>query len=137
MLRSSGADESNEPGVGDIADAESQQEPIPEGFEFIALRHLVARAEERDQWELHLLAAVVENPLIDDLQKRVQDSAACLEDFIEEDEFGLDKFTSRDAHILVALEPADRHRPEEFLRRCEASHQIREAPQPTTVLRAD
>src|SRR5215831_1232567 len=107
MLRSSGADESNEPGVGDVADTESQQEPVPQGFEFIALRHLVARAEERDQRDLHLLAAVVENPLIGDLQQRVQDSAACLEDFVEEDEFGLDKFSSRDSHILVTLETAD------------------------------
>src|SRR5262249_59853950 len=127
MLRGRGADEFNEPGVGNIADAEAQQEPIPERFEFITLRHFVARAEERDQWELHLLAAVVENPLIDDLQKRVQDSAACLEDFIEEDEFGLDKFTSRDAHILVALEPADRHRPEELFRSGKSRHQVGEA----------
>jgi len=64
MLRGSGADEFNEPGVSDIADAE-------------------------------------------------------------------------DAHILVALETADRHRAEEFLRRRESSHQMREAPQPRAVLRAD
>src|SRR5262249_2586544 len=111
-----------------VAHSEAKQEPIPERFEFIALRHLVARAEERNQRDPHFLVAIMEDPLIGDLQKRVQDSAACLEDFIEEDEFSFDKFTSRDAHVLVALEPADRHRPKEFFRRGETSHQICEAP---------
>ena len=71
MLRGSGADEFNEPGVGDIADAEAEQESIPERFEFITLRHFVACAEERDQRDLHLLAAVVEDALIGDLQQGI------------------------------------------------------------------
>src|SRR5262249_8812816 len=137
MLCGSGADESNEAGVGDVADAEAQQEPIPERFEFIALRHLVARAEERDQRDLRLLAAIVENPLVSDLQQRVQDCAARLEDFVEKDELGLDQFTCRDAPVLIALESADGHRPEEFFRRRETSHQVREIPQSGAVLRAD
>src|SRR5215468_277148 len=112
MLRSSGADEFNEPGVSNIADAEAQQEPIPERLEFVTLRHFVARAEERDQRDLHLLGAVMENPLIGDLQQCVQDRAAGLEDFVEEDEFSLDQFACRNAPVLVALETADRHRPE-------------------------
>ena len=71
MLRGSGADEFNEPGVGDIADAEAEQEPIPERFEFISLRHFITRAEERDQRDLHLLATVVEDAFIGDLQQRI------------------------------------------------------------------
>src|SRR5262249_41175459 len=102
-----------------------------------ALRHLVARAEERDQRYLHLLAAIVKGPFIGDFQQRIQDRAARLEDFIEEDEFGLDKFSSRDAPVLVALESADRYRPKEFFRRRETSHQIGEVPQPGAVLWAD
>src|SRR5215475_3933982 len=45
MLCRGGANESDEAGVGDVADTEAQQEPVPERFEFIALRRLVARAE--------------------------------------------------------------------------------------------
>src|SRR5262249_10133231 len=52
--------ESGELGVGDIADSEVQQEPVPERLEFTALRHLVARAEERDRRGVRLLAAGVE-----------------------------------------------------------------------------
>src|SRR5215475_10198812 len=137
MLRRGGANESNEASVSDVADSEAQQESVPKGFKFIALRHLVARAEKRDQRDLHLLGAIVEDPFIGDLQQRIQDRAARLEDFIEEDEFGLDKFSSRDAPVLVALESADRHRPKEFFRRRETSHQIGEVPQPGAVLWAD
>src|SRR5215510_10385169 len=72
------ADEFGEAGVGDVADTETQHEPIPERFEFTALRHLVARAEERDQRNWHFLVAVMENPLIGDLQQRVQDCALAL-----------------------------------------------------------
>src|SRR5262245_20534982 len=81
--------------------------PIPERFEFISLRHFVASAEERDQRDLHLLVAVVEDPFVGDLQQRIKDRAARLEDFVEEDEFGLDQLTRRNASVLVALQPCD------------------------------
>src|SRR5262245_7165787 len=132
-----GADEFGESGVADVADPETQQEPVPKRFEFISLRHLVARAEERDQRDLHLQIAVVEDPLIGDLQQRVQDRAARLENFVEEDEFGLDKFSGRDPPILVAFQSSDRHRPEQFFRRREASHKICEVSQSRAILRAD
>src|SRR5262249_31502928 len=101
MLCSNGADKSNEAGVGDVSDTKAQQEPVPEHLQFVARRHLVARAEERDQRDLRLLVAVVEYPLIVDLQQCVQDRAACLEDLVEEDEFGLDKFAGRATPVLV------------------------------------
>src|SRR5262249_61344220 len=117
---SSCSDKCSEAVIGYVADTEAQQEPVPERFEFIALRHLVARAEERNQRDLHLLVAVVEDTLISDLQQRIQDRAACLEDLVKEDKFSLDQLTRRDAPVLVALESADRHRPEQLLRRGEA-----------------
>src|SRR5215475_144606 len=122
-----GADEFGESGVADVADPETQQEPVPKRFEFISLRHLVARAEERDQRDLHLQIAVVEDPLIGDLQQRVQDRTARLEDFVEEDEFSLDQFARSDTPVFVLLEPTDRYGAEQLFRRREASHQIREA----------
>src|SRR5262252_1770935 len=107
MLCSGGANKSNEAGVGDIADTKSEQESIPERFEFIALRHLVARAEERDQRDLYLPASVVEDSLVGDLQQRIQDRAARLEDFVEKNDFGLDQFSICDASVLVALQPGN------------------------------
>jgi hypothetical protein len=89
LFRRGGSNESGESRVSDIADPKTKQETIPEGFEFIALRHLVARTEERNQRDLHLLVAVVEDPLVGDFQQCIQDRAACFENFVEEDEFAL------------------------------------------------
>lgn len=84
------ADEFGKSGVTDVADPEAQQEPVPERFKFIALRHLIARTGERNQRDVHFLIAIVKAPLVSYLQQGVKDCAVRLEDFIEENEFGLD-----------------------------------------------
>jgi hypothetical protein len=66
-----------------------------------------------------------------------KDRAARLEDLVEQDEFGLDKFSGPDPPVLVAFQSYAQHRPEQLFRRREASHQVFEAPQPCAVLRAD
>jgi len=64
--------------------------------------------------------AVVEEPLVEQREQRVEDGRVGLEDLVDEEQLGLRSVAGGGAPVLVALERGERERPEELLWRREA-----------------
>jgi hypothetical protein len=109
--------------LADRLEAQPHEEAVVEGRELVLVGKLVGRADEAEQRHRDDVAAVVEAPLVEDPEQRVQDRARRLEHLVEEGHVRLGKLVRRHAPVLVALERRERDRAEQLLGRREAREQ--------------
>ncbi len=81
--------------LADVIHHEAQHEAVVERGEFVLVGQFVRRAEHRDERDLHALAAVVKDALVDDGQQRIEDRGVGLEDFVQERDVRLGQLVHR------------------------------------------
>src|SRR5262249_30271083 len=126
-----------EPAFTHVPDGHADQETVKQRFQLGLLRKFIRSAEERDQRSLRGLTPVLELAFVHQPQQVVQDRRRGFESLVEEGEFDVGQLPGRDALVVIGLQPADRDRAEEFLRRGELREQVDEASQPAAGRVAD
>mmetsp|Transcript_7892 Transcript_7892/g.23585 ORF Transcript_7892/g.23585 Transcript_7892/m.23585 type:complete len:205 (-) Transcript_7892:406-1020(-) len=104
-----------QPLARDLAHRPSDQESIVQRVQLLALGQLVARADQAQQRDLHSLRPVVEEPLVEQREQRVQDRRVRLEDLVHEGDLGGGQVAVHLALVPVLLETLHAQRPEELL----------------------
>mmetsp|Transcript_9521 Transcript_9521/g.22922 ORF Transcript_9521/g.22922 Transcript_9521/m.22922 type:complete len:496 (-) Transcript_9521:302-1789(-) len=93
----------------------ADEEAVVQGIELLALGELVGGRDHADEGHLAPRAPVVEEPLVEDREKGVQDGRVGLEDLVDEGDVGAREVPADLADVLVLLEGAHRQRPKELL----------------------
>jgi hypothetical protein len=104
----------------------AQEEAVEDRLEALVGGHLVRRAEHAQERHVDHGAAVVELPLVEEREQRVEDGAVRLEDLVEEDDLGLGHHALGAAAVGALAEGGDVDRPEELVGLGEAREQVLE-----------
>jgi hypothetical protein len=106
--------------------SKAEEEAIEERLELAALGEVVRGSEHADERAGDRRGVVVENPLRDEREKRVQDGAVPAEHLVHERELRLGKLVRDDACVAVLLERLEGNGTEELLRCAELREQALE-----------
>mmetsp|Transcript_14097 Transcript_14097/g.39944 ORF Transcript_14097/g.39944 Transcript_14097/m.39944 type:complete len:214 (-) Transcript_14097:585-1226(-) len=93
----------------------TEQKAVIKSIELFALWELIGCRNQADERNLCTRAAVVEQPLVEDGEKGVEDGRVGLEDFVNERHIRVGKVATGFSDVLVLLQSTHRQRPKELL----------------------
>ncbi len=112
----------------DGLDRQTQQEAVEESFPDLVLGHRIGRADDADQGAALTPRPVVELPLVQERQQRIEDGAVGLEHLVDERDGGVRQEARGMPLVPILLQGLDRQRTEELLGHREAGQQAFEVP---------
>ena len=107
-------------------DAQSQQEPVEQSVELLAIGKLIARADHGHEWRPLAAGTVVELALVQQGKQGVEDRAVRLEYLVEKGDGGGRQVGFGQPFVTVLFETLDRERAEQLLRHGESGQQALE-----------